>query len=273
MLAIPDAVRKKFAANRGWVEHIPLTCLTDAYCLRAVTDTKTQGDGWAFDNFTGSFMAVSKPLPFKGELNLSFTEWHQSWQQLLVLIKEFRPSDFAAWSSHFTHIRNKDGSSAQWELIVAYDTTVCRRSCTQGLDLAEFQMAIWNDLEPAYIVKRAQISLTNLLCHDHSYRPSYLPKREYSLDRGPHSFKRIHPDPGVNTDSFRNNTHCFICGDCGDTKHSPQGCSSPTLINGKLAHLCRTNGKLLDTRGLTYCFTYNGAKGCPSREPCRLGTH
>ncbi|KAF8580964.1 hypothetical protein K439DRAFT_1517537, partial [Ramaria rubella] len=205
-----------------------------------------------------------------GELNLSFTEWHQSRQRLLVLIKEFCPSDFAAWSSHFTHICNKDGSSAQWELIVAYDTAIRRCSCMQGLDPAEFQMVIWNDLEPAYIAKRAQISLMNLLRHDHSYQPSYLPKHKYSLDRGPHSFKRICPNPGANTNSFQNNTCCFVC---GDTKHSRKGCSSPTLINGKPAHLHRTNRKLLDTRGLTYCFAYNGAKGCPSREPCPLGTH
>ncbi|KAF8574498.1 hypothetical protein K439DRAFT_1549595 [Ramaria rubella] len=29
LLAIPESIWKKFAANGGWAEHVPLTCLTD----------------------------------------------------------------------------------------------------------------------------------------------------------------------------------------------------------------------------------------------------
>jgi len=77
-LPIPDANRKKFAA--GWIEHVPLTCLTNAYCQRATTDTKTQRDSWSFDESAGGFIAVAKPLPVEGEISLNFEEWHQAWQ-------------------------------------------------------------------------------------------------------------------------------------------------------------------------------------------------
>ncbi|KAF8585462.1 hypothetical protein K439DRAFT_1615893 [Ramaria rubella] len=63
LLAIPNAVQRKFSSNGG-----------------ATMDSKTQSDSWTFDNMNGSFMVVSKPLPSEGEPNLSFTEWHQAWQ-------------------------------------------------------------------------------------------------------------------------------------------------------------------------------------------------
>jgi hypothetical protein len=115
---IPESIRHKLAA--GWVEHIPLTFLTDQYCTRT-NKSKSQRDAWQLDESSGVLLAVPRPLPSEGENHLSFAEWHQAWKRLLNLINEFLPEKHASWLNHFQRVTGKDGLSTQWDLWLSYD--------------------------------------------------------------------------------------------------------------------------------------------------------
>ncbi|KAF8581612.1 hypothetical protein K439DRAFT_1618906 [Ramaria rubella] len=121
-LTIPEFVCHK--SSSGWVEHIPLTVLTDAYCTRAASDQKTHRDTWQLDETTSLLLSVSKPISAEGESQLTFTEWHQAWHCLLALIEAYIPEELLLWKSHFTYIRDKDDTSAQWELFLTYDIEI-----------------------------------------------------------------------------------------------------------------------------------------------------
>lgn len=127
-LPIPVWVRREFLT--GWLEHVPLTYLTDSYCRKASSDD-----------------VFSPPRPSnREELTLTPEEWRQGWSRLLSLIQLYLHDEHDAWITHFERIRDAVDLSTNWDLWIRYDIEVRRRSCHNPLDPAIFHSAIWSDL-------------------------------------------------------------------------------------------------------------------------------
>ena len=90
---VPEFVRKRFLD--GWSIHVSLTYLTNKGCLlKDKSMASSSQDLLTIDNATSCILTTTKPLSDDGELDLTFDEWHQAWQRLLDLIKEFIPQEF-----------------------------------------------------------------------------------------------------------------------------------------------------------------------------------
>lgn len=137
-LPIPSWVRKEFSA--GWNDHIPLTYLTDDHCQETAWD---------------DILSPPAPAP-KRETDLDFAEWHQAWLRLLCLIADYLPEEHAAWTIHFTRIRDMDNVVSEWDHWLLYDIEVRRCACFNPLDPAIFHSSIWNDLRLKILSNRVK---------------------------------------------------------------------------------------------------------------------
>ncbi|KAJ7636340.1 hypothetical protein FB45DRAFT_742856, partial [Roridomyces roridus] len=253
---VPDAIRKKFSSG-GWSTHVPLDYLTDKFCgITNAGATKALNDLWTTDGSSGSIVSVAKELPVEGELKLTFDEWFQAWQRLLQLIAEFVPHEYGLWKIHYESILLHPMRAQQWPLCLAYDSRVRRLATTSKIDPSQFQLAIWNELEPAFIANnaaqllRAEMSI-NGFSNSHSFRSA--------PDTSNPNFLAIMPS----------NTRCFVCGST-DRGHSARICQATTLVNGSDIIL-RAPGRR-DEEGNAYCFSFNGRGGC-NRANCDQGKH
>ena len=121
---IPDHIPKKFID--GWNAHVPLTFLTDKGCLlKNKSMTSSTQDLLMLDN--GYILTTPQPLLDKGELDLTFDEWHQAWQQLLDLIQFYLPAEFILWEVHYFFIFNNN-CAEMWPLFLAYNTEFHEKS-------------------------------------------------------------------------------------------------------------------------------------------------
>ncbi|KAJ7602375.1 hypothetical protein FB45DRAFT_1015492 [Roridomyces roridus] len=152
---IPEAIRKKFSSG-GWSVHVPLDYLTDKFCGASNAGaTKALNDLWTMDGSSGSIVSVAKELPIEAELKLSFDEWFQAWQRLLQLIAEYVPREYVLWRVHYESILLRPMRAQQWLLCLAYDSRVRSMAINSEIDPSQFQLAIWNELEPAFIANNA----------------------------------------------------------------------------------------------------------------------
>lgn len=146
---MPDAIRKRFA--QGWKQHIPLQYLTDSFCSQDnAASAKELDDAYTLDGSRG-IISVSKTLPSSPELSLSFADWFQAWGRLAELIETYLPQELPLWLINYNNLLNKPNKLENWTICVAYDSEVCRRACTTGIDPSVFHLAIWNDLEAKHI--------------------------------------------------------------------------------------------------------------------------
>jgi len=146
-LPIPPWVRKEFAS--GWLNHIPLVYLTDAYCCESASDD-----------------ILSSPRPSnRKEISLTFAEWKQSWSRLLSLIHSYLPQEYEPWKTHLVRVLGAEKVTEEWDIWLVYDIEVRRCACCHPLDPAIFHSAIWNDVRsragprsvaPAPQVKKSQ---------------------------------------------------------------------------------------------------------------------
>ncbi|KIJ30433.1 hypothetical protein M422DRAFT_53762 [Sphaerobolus stellatus SS14] len=138
----------------GWREHIPLTYLTDSYCSCSTLDPDINQELLTVNTTAGIVTTTSKPLSSDGEAHLSFREWSEAWKRHLHLIQDHHLDEHNSWSIHHNHIRDAEDCNTKWSLWLAYDIEICRRSCSDPLDPAVFQVNIWQDLQPDFIMRQ-----------------------------------------------------------------------------------------------------------------------
>ena len=267
-MVIPDAVRPKML--QGWQEHIPLTCLTDVYCMRTASDPKATQDLLTIDATSGSITTTSKALPTDGESRLTYTEWNEAWRCLLRLIEMYIPDELMAWTNHYTLIRDAEDCSTNWELWLVYNIEIRRRSCSEPLDPTVFHLTIWNGLQPAFLAKQAETKLFDKLRQELFQNNSQgsTTKRKASPD--PHEYTSKRRRDFLSSTSSKN--RCFLC---GSVEHRSLDCRHNTLANGKPVFLKRYGSEdYRDSQGSRYCFGFNGTKGCSNRDnTCKRGLH
>lgn len=289
---VSDVIRKKFA--EGWVEHVSLEYLTDAYCSFGNRASRNDLNNSFSITGAGTLTSNSRPLPSDREASLSFDEWHQAWMRLLPLIDEFLPQDHEAWSIHFETITAKPNRSELWETWLAYDITVRTQSTQVGLDPAEFQSEIWNSLE-SQIMRKQIIASTRLelglsdpsssasnrrrFGDMSSGRPSYGQDNSSSSTRARIESESFRNGPRPSDSSQSRRIRCFICGD-DDPAHRTRECKGVSLISGRDCHIKRAQGagaqdsRRYDRSGNSYCFSWNGRTGCTAKaDTCRHGKH
>jgi hypothetical protein len=192
---------------------------------------------------------MSKPLSEDGELDLTFDKWHQAWLRLLDLISAYLPEEFPLWEVHYTFILKNPNRAKLWQVYLAYDAEIRKRSTHFPIDPSKFSIGIWNDLESRYAAKRI-MSLMNL-----DARP---------LSGSPYPSKD--PPRSSNRSSFRPNSNrpektgrCFLCGDHSG-EHTSRNCSASCNTSGSPCHLFRQGptGRRQCKSGKSYCFAWNG---------------
>ncbi|PPR03808.1 hypothetical protein CVT24_008132 [Panaeolus cyanescens] len=228
---VPIKIRRIMKA--GWIEHIPLTTLTDEYCAKEAEEGEDASEG-TLHYRNGAFTSVQKSLPHKGEPQMSFDEWFQAWRRLLQLIKQFCPEDeYQMWLAHYLRIINNETRSECWTLWKSYDITIRRRSTIdKRFDPGEFHENIWKELsrrqDQQFIQTTIKSSLPGTSSNGKNQR------------HNPYS-RSDEPDQGSanrNRDSFRQNqkgklNQNYRCLICGSATHPPTNCFAATLINGK----------------------------------------
>ena len=100
---IPDQICKKFIY--GWNVHVPLTFLTDKGCLFKDKSTANSNQDM-LTLVNGHILTNPKPLSNKGELKLTFNEWHQAWWHLLDLMKSHLSEELLLLEVHYLFILN-----------------------------------------------------------------------------------------------------------------------------------------------------------------------
>ncbi|KIJ53919.1 hypothetical protein M422DRAFT_42232 [Sphaerobolus stellatus SS14] len=249
----------------GWREHIPLTYLTDSYCSRSTLDPDINQELLTVNTTAGIVTTTSKPLSSDGEAHLSFCEWSEAWKRLLRLIQDHHLDEHNSWSIHHNRIRDAEDCNTKWSLWLAYDIEIRRRSCSDPLDPAVFQVNIWQDLQPDFIMRqtmeRLRLQYPNL-----PSAPNL--KRKFSPEG------RESPNRRPNTSAAPYSAEHFRCFLCAATDHTAKFCRSTKLINGKPLFLRNlSNNRHEDSQGKRYCFSYNG-KGCFAKfNSCNQGFH
>lgn len=219
-------------------------------------------DLFTIDNATGRILTTAKPLSDDGELDLSFDEWHQAWQHLLDLIKEFIPQEFLVWEQHYSFILNNKNRAELWPLYLAYDAKIRKRTTQLPIDPSKFSIGFWNDLEARYTAKKVYSLVQSDMKHHPAQNNSFQPNNSQS-----------NPCPGnlnrTRSSSFRPHNHTQSSGRCifcGDTSRSHLSRNFPTTCNvsGNPCHLLKQgpSGLRQDKLRKFYCFIWNSTSGC-----------
>ena len=273
---VPDQVRKFFHA--GWKEHVPLTFLTDKHCSYKSGLQVTSQDTISFDE-NGKIIMTPKTLPAEGELNMTFEEWFQAWTRLLPLIQQYRPEEYELWVKHYLRILHHETRSEFWQLWLAYDVEVRRRSTCQDIDPQEMHSHIWNDLELRYLEKKVEARVEAKMELAMKKLNLSSPMRNSNSRHHPYSRRTNKTDAN---DSFPKDAQSYRCLLCGTRGHSPKACKATALCNGKPLHLPKPstpNETRRDKEGRVYCFSWNGKKAqcdddtCSREHACSLCGH
>lgn len=246
---------------KTWTKYIPLTYLTDRFCIPEPEATSKRS-GFMLDNDTGALVTVEQQSRATSESKLTFEEWYQAWIRLLYLIKRYWPFDHDRWMMHFERIRLAPDLSSNWPTWLAYDISVRRQIVTEKIDPGTFHQSAWS---------RIDAEVTRL-----AYRPppsnNHNPK---SLNRNPStSFRHNDRQQGHHfrpqQTRHRAPTRCLLCAG----PHNSRFCAATTQANGRpLAVTTQDNGKSFsDAEGNRYCFPFNGSSGC-TVERCPKGLH
>jgi len=142
---VPDVIRDKFIK---WETHVPLTYLTNNF-LRLPAGSPILLIRFPHCRRRSSYNQVEGPSSI-GELDMTFDEWHQTWQRLLKLINQYHPDEFNLWRMLDSSIMLKETRAEDWSLWLSYDTEIRRRSVTTPLDPSQFQKRLFDDLYVRY---------------------------------------------------------------------------------------------------------------------------
>jgi hypothetical protein len=263
---VPDYVRKEFA--KGWINHVPLTYLTDKGCLlKNKPSVAASQEILTVDSTTGQIQTTSTSFSDDGELDLTFDEWHQAWRHLLDLIRSFFPDEFLMWEVHYNFILNNENRAELWPLYLAYDVEIRRRSTQNGIDPSQFSIGIWNDLEVRYTAKKVLSIVQSDLKHQNAVRNSSEKNKSRTANNNNSSFRdhQTAPDP---TKTGR----CIFCGDRSKL-HLSRNCTALCLTNGTPCYLCKIDGKRQTRSGKRLCYAWNGPSGCDLGPSCTRGEH
>lgn len=143
--------------ERGWIEHIPLTYLTDRRCVPG-TDIDLHSQGFTIDKRGGNLLTIEKPLNEAEEYHLTFEEWHQAWPRLLELIEEYQPNILFPWKSHFNRIVSAHDRSSNWNTWIQYDIQIRKQSLHEPIDPSIYHAQIWRDID-LITAKRTMLDL------------------------------------------------------------------------------------------------------------------
>lgn len=286
---VPDFIRKIF--HKGWKSHIPLPHLTDAACRAADHSASSALHENLVLDAEGKISATPKALSAKGELIMTFDDWHSAWRRLLALIREFIPDELSCWEAHFSRISDADNRSRLWSVWLAYDTKIRKLAVFSPLDPAIFHHDVWNELEMDDLSTKASESGTRafntwLLSHPASRTAANTAAHRSTDSR---SFPTINAVAGSSnntstrgdranergpTSSFRPNK-CFVCGDTSSA-HFARTCDATRLISGQPCHIQKRRAgdtTRVDGEGNSYCYVWNGRKGCMQGATCTHGKH
>ena len=136
---VPDQICKTFID--GWNIHVPLMFLTDKGCLFKDKSTANSNQDM-LTLVNGHILTNPKPRSDKGELRLTFNEWHQAWQCPLDLTKSHLPEEFLLWEVHYLFILNHDNQAEMWPLFLAYNAEIHKRATQLPIDPSKFSIGI-----------------------------------------------------------------------------------------------------------------------------------
>lgn len=262
---IPDTIRKKII--RGWVKHIPLTYLTNHFCVPG-SDARINGQNFAIDHNSGTLLTVEKPLNDIDEHKITFDEWQQAWPRFLELLQTYLPGIHPPWKSHYEMILTAPNRASDWDTWRDYDIHIRKLSLHTPVDPSSLQSRIWQHIE-TNTFKRQTLSIIhkNLgpLAHNRPYpAPNF--RNHASSSNAPRGDALQNPPQN----RWKSPQRCFLC---GDPSHPSRQCSATNQINGKPILLqVGPDGRRRDQHGLTYCFSYNGTTGCTTID-CQKGRH
>jgi hypothetical protein len=262
---VPDFVRRKFA--EGWINHVPLTYLTDKGCLlKNKPSAAASHEILTLDPVTGQIQTTTTPFSDDGELDLTFDEWHQAWRRLLDLIRTYVPDEFLMWEIHYSFIIDNENRAELWPLYLAYDVEIRKRSTQQGIDPSKFSIGIWNDLEVRYNAKKVYALVQADLKHQMVRASPGKPKPRNPNSEGS-SFRdhQTAPDPSKTG-------RCIFCGDRSKL-HLSRNCTASCNTSGSPCFVCKIDGRRQTKSGKRLCFAWNGPSGCDLRSSCTRGEH
>ncbi|KAJ7065800.1 hypothetical protein C8F01DRAFT_752504 [Mycena amicta] len=279
----PEKIRK--IMSEGWKIHFTLNYLTDATCSHSNSIAIKELDEILAFDATRGLVSISRELPIDPELKMTFAEWFQAWGRLLDLIRLYLPREASRWQRHYELILQQPNMSEKWELCLAYDSEVRRRSCSSPIDPGEFHLDIWNECESRWMAKstldkvRAEFTQLRLPAPNSSNPSSFAPaassRSRASQSNQPYSNARSFRDriPASGSNTVSGSFRCFVCGS-GALGHRAKWCDAENLISGRPTILRRAHGgSRLDSDGNYYCYTFNGHDGCTGGNTCRNGKH
>ncbi|KAF7319673.1 hypothetical protein MKEN_00748500 [Mycena kentingensis (nom. inval.)] len=260
----PDRARKIFAD--GLKTHLPMHYLTDRACApaNAAATAKEMDDFLGIETGVG-IVKLERSLPFAPERQLSLGEWYSCHKRWMSLCWEFLPEEAPLWEKHFQLVLSQTNLNERWPLICMYDSEVRRQAVTTQIDPSEFHLVIWNECETAHL---AQITLDTIRAEMLTAPASVAPLAASSISTAPSTFSppaapRSRPAP------YSRN------GRPAQNIHSSRNCNAATLVSGRTAILRRNaNGPgRSDSQGTSYCFAFNGMRGCNNGATCNSGKH
>ena len=279
-LLVPEHIRKKFKDR--WTVHVPLTYLTDKHCALANSDHTFSNETLTLDESSGKLLTTLKSLSPRGELDLTFDEWQQAWLHLLDLIGTYIRDKYHVWKKHYLAILNNETRAARWDLWLAYDTEIRCRSTVQGIDPSIHHILIWNELEAFYIAKRVKDEISKSFPHRNTYQSNsnrYSPYQNRTSDNSNNNSFRAQIRGGNNSfrarpTSLQTVLRCIFCGDSSGA-HTSKNCNSNTLINGNPCHLHKAGPSepRRNKNNKSYCYSWNGHRGCHYQANCTRGEH
>ncbi|TFK19744.1 hypothetical protein FA15DRAFT_648017 [Coprinopsis marcescibilis] len=286
---IPDSVTKIFKS--GWTSHVSLSLLTDANCLYSNASLSDPHENVVLNTSTGRVSTSAAPLSVEKEYSLSFDEWHQSWQRLHELIRDYVPNEREAWLVHYNRVLGSPTRSEHWPLWLAYDIEIRRRAVREGFNIACYHPDIWRDLELRYLKSESKNTTSRRdTTTEGPFRNNYTTPYRYgssSYQRREHSFRPYPSRREWNSERqfsndryYSNERHygkpgrCIFCGD-SSRSHASKECKATTNVKGHPCHLAirNTGEPPRDNQGETYCFAWNGYTGCNRGQSCKFGKH
>lgn len=249
----------------GWGEYIPLTALTDDFCHKfshSHTSYVLQVDAKNRTIFKNSLN-----LPENDEYHMKSPQWVQAWKHMSALIEQYTPHLAETWARHYNNIIWHITFDAEFKIWLRYDIQVRPRSLEEDLDPAVFQAHIHKEVERQFLLANRDSALADSSTRRRSASPPP-PKSNRQTAVGTSSSDQSHATCSSARSANNSDTKCFICGGTG---HIPRNCSAPTRHNGKPL-LCVREGKFIKINNDSFCYNFNGAKGCYFSE-CTRGPH
>ena len=149
-----------------------------------------------------------------------------------------------------------------------YNAKICKRAVQLPIDLSQFSLSIWNNLEACYTANKIYSLVQADLRLQQNPKPHNLP---HNIFWNHSSWAQQHHPQQSDLSRFG---RCIFCGDHLKL-HTSCNCTATSNINSMPCHLlrlgttCARQGKL----GKTYCLAWNGFSSCDHGPFCQWGEH